>query len=414
MRSVMKLAVLVVAATSLGAMCTPPDTVRIEIRRPGVSFWQRDITRRTTHGWMEDGLWPIVTALSPTAPTTLTVNEPGDALELFVLNRGPLWSPTVPMPKVDPSTRFASHRSATTFTTNIGMTEDILAARLVDHGGCAKITPWIQGPNKDNIFGPPTADTRGIFRDLDDGITAAFRAKAGVIAVVKVLDVFQASFTKEDGVSVYNTVDVDDGFAMHVQFSFAARLDVQPYQVANVSIDARYRIRRRNGLPFVEVIGNPRVSVIGTAIASFLKSSELRAQFASEVPATMNATILSQATQVPILFSTCDARPGAGGDATCASAINRGIMIDTLGKRVGDKPKVAAIVPSLSSEGFVCLPVGSDPEIGQCWWHPVFERVNVLPQGIETVWDNAGSAASPDRQLITLLAPNQGVQIQSG
>jgi len=238
MRGAYKIGVLVLAATSLGATCTPPDTVKIEIRRLGVTPWQRDVTRDTTHGWMEEGLWPIVPALSSTSATWLTVNEPGDALELFVLNRGPEWSPTLPIPRVDPSTRFASHRSATTFTSTIGSTEDIKAARLVDHGACARIAPWIQGPNKDNVFGPPTAETQGIFRTLDDAITNAFRARAGVIAVVKVLDVFQASFSKDAGVSVYNTVDVDDGFAMHIEFTFAARLNVQPYQVANVAIDA--------------------------------------------------------------------------------------------------------------------------------------------------------------------------------
>jgi len=152
----------------------------------------------------------------------------------------------------------------------------------------------------------------------------------------------------------------------------------------------------------------PRVQVIGTAIATFLKKEMLEKQFAEEVPTQMNGTILAQASQVPVPFSRCDPTPGAGGDASCSSPLNRSVMIDVIGTAIKDKPKAAAIIGSLRSEGFVCLQSApDDPTNGQCWWHPVFERVNVLPTGIETVWENAGDPISSDRQLIQLLAPNQ-------
>ncbi len=388
--------------------------LQVQIRRPlssGSRTWTRTVTLNRTHVWDEVGLEPVVERAITPSRTYLDVFDRlrgARANELIVFDQNPLWVAGTPMLRLDPTSMFATGEGRSPESRPIDSLEHIRAARVIDHGGCSWITPWIAGPNVGNLYGPPTVETKGTFRILDDNIDKTIRAQVpkALVFVAKVLTAYQPSFTRHAGLSTFNTVDHDDGFAMHVEYSFILRNSPNnPGVFAVMKVDARYAIRHVKGLPFVTIVGQPRSSVIGSIFTAFLTTEILDDTFGNLVPAIMNKSIVDQASVVPVPFSRCDATPSAGGDASCSKPLNRKLLEDVLAK-ASDKKRAADVIAALKDESFVCRSlVAEDPSAGQCFWHPSFERVNVLPQGIEAVWENAAAPVSADREVVRILAP---------
>jgi len=135
-----------------------------------------------------------------------------------------------------------------------------------------------------------------------------------------------------------------------------------------------------------------------------LSKPAIEAQFKVELPTEINKRILDRASQVPVAFSRCDPATGAAADAGCSSRLNRTLLVGVLNTSLKNRPLAEEIVGKLKDESFVCKPV-EEREYSQCWWHPYFERVNVLPRAIEAVWENDASPLSADHQLVEALAP---------
>ena len=110
--------------------------------------------------------------------------------------------------------------------------------------------------------------------------------------------------------------------------------------------------------------------------------------------------------------------PPLGSDVTEADADrscfdSRGIMnfalVPALERYMSEADAIAqanAWTSSLSPESFWCYHVPDDPTSnGWCHWRPMFARTNVLPEGLEFVWYNAGEPPTTDYQIVKILRP---------
>lgn len=319
----------------------------------------------------------------------------------------------------------------------------VLKARLIDHGECRTSFPF---------FGE-----KGLFTTLNKQFGESVR---GPIECPKTIHGasggFQATFLKNpQSFSDQN----DDGFG----FDLTYEVDVKqlPLTSAFVSIGVNYAVRHVSGLPAVEPVGPVLVSVDMTGL------DDIRIKTQASIRATLTGSVghclpahlkdeppCSEKTGSVDLSKEPTCRVGA----ECDSGICAGVPLPTQfreqaiqGASVEIKEKDAAegipcvlnaegdrfcdaigrlgirkaytdaggtlgawVEANLRHESFVCRPSALYPGSGNgtCWYHPVFKRTNVLPEGLELVWYDTNETlgkdpATVDYEVVRTLKPSE-------
>jgi hypothetical protein len=319
--------------------------------------------------------------------------------------------------------------------------------QLADHGQCSTRIPW--APLQEGIlYGTPTQP--GIAYTVEKSV-----APYGF--TVPIWNGSSQPFFSVDPADSFPDTPTFNGISIRTSWLQVKDCSVFGTCEVGVTMNADYAIRLSRKFPKIEAaawytkVAKDASTVAAEIVIAFstsiIPSGMLTAGYVSGDPATLPertaSTLLpeqltsafkramSSPALAPGAFGiTCNPLDSTIGDATCASqqappgekASVRDLFVALTARRIADRMKITLsaataiadpLVRSLDNDGFWCdwrptsqleqLPSdASDSEKGQCRWHPVFRRVNVLPADLELVWTNFGEASSPEMQMINI------------
>lgn len=276
-------------------------------------------------------------------------------------------------------------------------------ARLIDHGACRDFFGFFDTSTAPGVFSL-VRDTlnRSLFDQMVEG---------GASDPQEVFSIYQAMHEKD--VTPF-PANLNDG----IMFDHMVEADT-PILVPDVRIKmaGRYRIVLVKGFPRAQLVEETAFVIAqrpgGAAAREALRVQVLNA-LRDQLPPRLNEIVLygdGTSTNTGLsapLITNCADKP----DDFCGSSpVVRGVIADLLNRSGADG---AAISSALSADGFTCRKnIGDEgtpgfiPGDGRCWWHPVFRRVNILPTGIEVVWNNANEPESAELRAVRAFRPNQ-------
>jgi hypothetical protein len=323
--------------------------------------------------------------------------------------------------------------------------------RLIDHGRCSSTLKWIPFVTGTDPYARVWHP--GILQQLHDAIWVVLRQKAFTQgAEVELSDaLYQPSFVRLHAAP--STLPASDGpfldgFSIYYKMHFYK----SGGEVTN-EVWVSYGLYNETGLPAIvmmSIVTNWTSSDLADVAHALLgddrtgAAGSLPAAFATEVPQAFRDSLLGLATVLPLSQSwallkssgasddeleadlagdgfigasctpsDCSSDDPTLGDRQCAgppagdgTGGGPGILADLLGRAYGGTPYDTAhankVVASLDPASFRCVRrprTGSSPVFdpayqGVCYYRPFFDRINVLPDGIEFVWNDWGQATS--------------------
>lgn len=309
------------------------------------------------------------------------------------------------------------------FKANRGTSFPVRQARLVDHGACSIKTRWTK-----SVYDAPEQgwypDPEGVgalggfFVDVYLGLDGEIHGSDAAATVTRNAFFMEPTFLTPPGSTDLRARD--DGFALTFNYGIHTATDwYLPDSDVVVSGAANYAVELdAQGLLALRVVG-PVAGYVDKDLTATLapifghsvkNSSDVVASLAVDLPKAVHAGFIDELTTTGL----CDASasPAAGADAClAASAVPMKMALRDAMIALGSPPAFADstaddLVAHLLPANFACVPGETEGGPGVCKYHPIFKRVNVLPDGFELVIGESDDVSDNDVRILAFTRPD--------
>lgn len=423
---------LFAAGSSLGASCFPPGALNTITIANGGRLFVKVAPSFITNGWDACTLGDVAQLDQDLDPSRSTLTLYGSfPRELMVFNL-PMFEDSTPGSGASwlapLNIQFASLPARNTgpeTPTSVEMKVPwaVFMARLIDHGACRSVIPWIT---------PSPQYRDGFFSWLNGRIFANMSerlvARSSFLHPKQDQGIYQASFLRPrcDFNSLANN---DDGFALNNKYHVDYGSFLGGITAAEVGVQANYALFAKNGWIGVKLAGSFGLDFSAKDIRGF-DSAAARSEIANNITNTAaferqslddvaRREVEAVGAFIPGLtnfnFGKCSLdSSGFPNDSQCRKPEVRDALFAALSIKLGQGLKGPALKSAIArartladttrDQTFFCS-AGPNPDQPGCFWHPFLKRIHVTPSAVEAVWYDVNEPESPDVDIVRILSP---------